>query len=56
MNVCWVIKMLQGARSSDDKRQIPRWKESVSRFDGRFNDFILFHLKLDKFYFTGVMN
>ena len=48
--------MLQGRRSLDDERQVTRWKRSVSRFNGRYNDFILFHLKLHKFYCTGIMN
>ena len=47
--------MLQGKRCLGDERQIARWKRIVSRFNGRLNDFILFHLKLDKFYCTGVI-
>ena len=50
------MKLLQGKRYLDDERQIARWKISVSRFNGRFNDFILFHLNLDKSCCTEVMN
>ena len=48
--------MLQGKRSLDDERQVARWKRSTRRFNNRYNDFILFHLKLDTFYSTGIMN
>ena len=48
----WVIKMLQGKESLDDKKQIAWWERSVSGF----NDFILFHLSLNIFYFTAIIN
>ena len=47
-----------GRRSSDDERQINRWKGIASRFKGKLIKMmtILFHLKLDKLYCIGVMN
>ena len=48
--------MLQDKRSLDDKRCIARQKRNVCRFNSSFNNFILFHLKLDIFYCTGVKN
>ena len=62
----WYFRYWLGRRSVDDKRQINRTKGIVSRFkgklvkmikdvNGRFDDYLYF-LKLDKFYYTGVMN
>ena len=62
----WYFRYWLGRRSLDDKREINRWKGIVSRFkdklvkmikdaNARFDD-ILFHLKLDKFYYIGAMN
>ena len=47
-----------GRRSSDDERQINRWKGIASRFKGKLIKMmtILFHLKLDKLSCIGVMN
>ena len=62
----WYFRCCLGRRSSDDGRQINRWKGIVCRFKGKLLkrskmlmvDFmnILFYLKLDKFYCIGVMN
>ena len=50
--------------SKDDKRQTNRWKKVESRFRGKLVKMIRdvnlmiiqFHLKLEKFYFIGVMS
>ena len=53
--------------NKDDKRHVIRWKRIVNRFKGKLIKMIkkalivnlmiiLFHLKLDKFYYIGVMN
>ena len=58
---------MSGRRSLDDERQIATWKGIVNKFRGilikMIKDangidlmFILFHLKLDKFYCIGVMH
>ena len=62
----WYFRYRLGRRSKDDKRQINRWKKVVSRFRGKLvkmiknvgskYDVIQFRLKLDKFYYIGVMN
>ena len=62
----WYFRYWLGIRSVDSKRQIARWKGIVSRFKGKLVKrskmlmvdlmIILFHLKLDKFYYTGDMN
>ena len=59
----WYFKYCLGRRSKDDKRQINRWKKSVSKFSEDelkilvVNMMIIqFHLKLDKFYYIGDMN
>ena len=62
----WYFRYWLGRRSLDDKRQINRRKEIVSRFKGKLIKMIkdvngnlmiiLFHLKLDKFFYIGVVN
>ena len=61
----WYFRYWLGRRSKDDKRQINRLKKSVSRFKGKLVKIIRdavnlliiqFHLKLDTFYYIGVMN
>ena len=57
---------ISGRRSKDDKRQIKRWKGIVNRFKCKLIEMIkkagskiviiLFHLKLDRFYYIGLMN
>ena len=62
----WYFRYRIGRRCVDDKRQINRWKKIVSRFkdklvkmikdaNSRFNDHSI-PPKLDRFYYTGVMN
>ena len=55
----WYFRNWLGRRSKDDKRQIKRWKKIVGRFKGILIKMIKhgkIHLKLDKSYYTGVMN
>ena len=62
----WYFRYWLGKRSVDDERQINRWKGIVSRFKGKLikmikdvnvnSVIILFHPKLDRFYYIGVMN
>ena len=61
----WYFRDWLGRRSKDDKRQINRLKKIESRFRGKLVKMIRdavnlmiiqFHLKLDKFYYIGVMN
>ena len=58
-----IFRYWLGRRSLDDKRQIARWNSIVSRFKGKLvkmiNDvdgIILFHLKLEKFYWIQAIN
>ena len=61
----WYFRYWLGRRSGDDKRQINIWKGIVTRFKGKLVKMIKdansrfdnhsFHLKLDKFYYTGAM-
>ena len=62
----WYCRYYLGRRSDDDERQIARWNNIVNRSKGVIVKMIkvemlsimiiLFHLKLDKFYYIGVMN
>ena len=62
----WYFRYFLGIRSVDDEREIKRWKGIVSKFKGKLAEMIkmlvvnltiiLFHLKLDKFCYIGVMN
>ena len=57
---------ISGRRSKDDKRQTKRWKGIVNRLKCKLIEMIkkagskfaiiLFHLKLDRFYYIGLMN
>ena len=61
-----MVRYWLGRRLKDDKRQINRWKKTVSRFRGKLVKMISnagskymiiqFRLKLDRFYCIGVMN
>ena len=64
----WYFRYYLKRRSKDDKSQIKRWKGIVSRFKGIVIKMILieilivdlmiiiFHLRLDRFYYIGIMN
>ena len=63
----WYFRYFLGRRSSDEERQVSRWKKIVSRFKGKlvkkikdsggkFDDYSQCHLKLDTFSCIGVMN
>ena len=62
----WYFRYWLGWRSLDDEIKISLWKGIVSRFKGilikMIKDanhrlmIILFHLKLERFYSTGIMN
>ena len=63
----WYFRYWLERRSNNDKRQINRWKDIMSRFRDKLVKMIRdaglrnlriiqFPLKLDKFYCTGVMN
>ena len=58
-----IFRYWLGRRSLDDKRQIARWNSIVSRFKGKLvkmikdvDGIILFHLKLEKFYWIQAIN